>query len=316
VISNYQWLNAQNLKTTLQRSFEEFSVTDQGVQESIYQKYSLELHKNKLISLELVENGNLVASAVTCYQHFYTACGPIKLSFLTQVIVQEEFRGRGYLRKLMELAQDVDERNLSLGSIVIARRRVSNLYSRYGYLGFGVFPQVAIEKFQERVLETPSTLVDWNKISIAYQKTYQNIPGSVYRSKDYWNYIKNEVDKGRYGLGYIQSGNDLGYFIYLKGDCVEIASTSTALFPDLLQISFGHGLQRFKIGSNHPVFPVMVSAGGGYMVRPEREEGHMLKPYLGGEFLCREIDLHMERTLRAKDDGEKYSIDINLLNEW
>jgi GNAT superfamily N-acetyltransferase len=300
----------------LQRSFEEFNVTDLGVQESIYQKYSLELHQNKLMSLELVENGNLVASAVTCYQHFYAACGPIKLSFLTQIIVQEEYRGRGYLRKLIEFAQDVDESNLSLGSIVIARRRVGNLYSKYGYRGFGVFPQVLFENFQERVLETTSTLVDWNKISIAYQKTYQDIPGSIYRSKDYWIYIKNEVNKGRFGLGYIQSVNDLGYFIYSNGDCVEIASTSTSLFPDLLQISLGQGMRRFKIGSNHPVFPVMVSAGGMYIVRPEREEGHMIKSYLGGEFLSREIDRHIERTVRAKDDEEKYSIDINLINEW
>lgn len=316
MIFKSEWLDARNLEIILQRSFDEFNVVDQSSQDSIYQKYSLELDENKLISLELIENGNLVASAVSCYQYFYSGCGPKKLSFLTQVIVQEKYRGRGHLKKLMEFAQDVDERNLSLGSIVIARRKVSNLYSRYGYLGFGVFPQVLIEDNHAKEFYVRNTSVDWKKISVAYQETYQDIPGSVYRKKKYWNYIKNEVDKGRYGLGCIQSGKDLAYIVYLGSECIEIASTNSALFPDLFQISLSHGVRSFKIGSNHPFFTVIVSAGGRYTVRPEPKEGHMLKPYLGGEIFRKEIDFHMGRSLGATHDEEKYSIDINVLNEW
>jgi hypothetical protein len=310
------WLNTRNLKSILHRSFEEFNVTDQAVQKSIYQKYSVDLDKNKLLSLELFERGNLVASALSSYQQFYANCGPLKLSFLTQIIVQREYRGLGYLRKIMEIAQEVDERNQSLASIVIARRRVGNLYSRYGYLGFGVFPQIVFETSRVQELQINSLSVDWGKITNAYEKTYRDIPGSVLRSKAYWRYVRNEVENGIYSLGTFQSGKDFGYVLYSKGICLEIASTNGALFPELLRVSLDHGIVNFKIGSNHPFFGLAISEGGVYTVRPEREEGHMLKPYLGGEFLRKEIDLHMERIFGSKCNAEKYSIDINLLNEW
>jgi len=310
------WVDHGNLEPILQRSFEEFAVTDQGTQQSTYEKYSVGLDKNKLINLELFENENLVASALSSYQEFYAECGPIKLSFLTQVIVQKNYRGHGHLRKLMKFAQEVDERNLSLGSIVIARKKVGNLYSRYGYIGFGAFPQISIKEAHAQMLHSPSNSLSWEKISIAYQNTYQGIPGSIYRSSEYWNHIRNEVNNGRYTLVTFESEGDLGYFIFTEEQCCEIASTSRAIYHDLLQASLGIGLRIFKIGANHPFFPLIISVGGVYTVRPEREEGHMLKPYFGGEFLCKEIEDHMERILCAEHDEEKYSIDINLLNEW
>jgi predicted acetyltransferase len=316
MIFNYAWVDQNSLKSILQRSFDEFNVTDQDSQQSMYEKYSVGLGEKKLINLELVEDGNLVASALSSYQEFYADCGPLKLSFLTQVIVQQKYRGRGHLRKLMEFAQVVDEKNSSLASIVIARKRVGNLYSRFGYFGFGVFPHISIKGALTRELHIPSDAIVWEKVYIAYQSTYKNIPGSIYRSSEHWNHIRNEINRDKYGLVTIESGKELAYLIFFEEQCYEIASTSGALYSDLLQEALRHGIRKFRIGANHPFFPVIFSAGGEYVVRPEREEGHMLKPYFGGEFFGKEIKDHMTRILSAELDEEKFSIDINLLNEW
>lgn len=316
MIYKQEWLESEKLKTFLQRSFIEFNVIQPSVQDSIFRKYSTELGKDKLASLELFENHNLIASAISSYQEFYTHCGPLKLSFLTQVIVQPQFRGQGHLGKLIEFAEEVDEKNSSLGSIVIARKKVGKLYSKYGYIGFGVFPNVVFEKPDGEKFLAPKKSADWEFLFTAYEKTYQNIPGGILRSKEYWNYLKMEVENGSYSLGTIRSRGELGYFLSLNEECFEIASTSPLLYAELIKMSLGQGVRKFKIASNHPSFKALIVEGGVYSVRPEPEEGHMLKPYQGGEFLRDEIQMYMSRTIRTNYDDEKFSIDINLLNEW
>ena len=216
----------------------------------------------------------------------------------------------------MEFAQEVDEKNSSLGSIVIARRKVGSLYTRYGYTGFGVFPQIRIDETYGQMFKLPSHSSDWEKISLAYQNTYRNIPGSIYRSSDYWKHIRNEVSRERFCIKSVESDKNLGYFIFSEEQCSEIAATNPVLFPELLQAAIEYGIKCFKIGANHPIFPLIISLGGKYTIRPEREEGHMLKPYFGGEFLLKEIDEHMTRIQSTEQDEEKYAIDINILNEW
>ena len=316
MIYKQEWLESEKLKSFLQRSFVEFNITQPSIQESIFEKYSTGLSQNKLTSLELFEDDNLVASAISSYQEFYSDCGPLKLSFLSQVIVQPLYRGRGHLGKLIEFTEDVDVENKSLASIVIARKKVGNLYSKYGYIGFGVFPSIVFQKPNREELFSPTISVDWQILSTAYEKTYQNIPGAILRSKEYWDYLKMEVENGRYSLGTIRSRRELGYVLFSKEECFEIASTSQALYAELIKISLSQGIRKFKVGSNHPSFQALIAEGGAYSVRPEREEGHMLKPYKGGEFLQNEVEMHMLRTLRTNKDDEKFSIDINLPNEW
>ncbi len=313
---NNELLDDSRLRSLLERSFREFNVSNRDMRESIYEKYSADLEEKHLIGLELFENGNLVASAISCYRQFYTECGPIKLSFLSQVIVQERYRRRGYLRNLIDFAQEVDQQNLSLGSIVIARRSVGNLYSKFGYLGFGVFPNISFATPDLQVSHAATVSMDWELIAIAYQNIYQGIPGSAYRSQEYWNYLSKEVQRGRYCLGVIKSGKNLGYYFSSKEDCYEIAATTDSIVPDLIQLALSEGVRNFKIGSNHPFFSKITLAGGVYTVRPEPEEGHMLKPYRGGEFLHDVIEDRISKVQSAIHDKERYSIDVNLLNEW
>lgn len=316
MIFRQEWLKAEMLKSFLQKSFIEFNITQLSIQESIFRKYSTDLDKNKLASLEIFENKNLVASAISSYQEFYSDCGPLKLSFLTQVIVQPQYRGHGYLGKLIEFAEEIDEKNNSLASIVIARKKVGKLYSKYGYIGFGVFPNIDFKNPHGETLLTTSTSMEWEIVPVAYEKTYQNILGGIYRSNEYWKYLEMEVENGKYSLGTFRFRGEFGYFLFSKDECFEIAATSDALYSQLAKLSLDQGVRKFKIGSNHPCYEALIAEGGVYSVRPEREEGHMLKPYKGGEFLRDEIERQMSRTLRTNYDEEKFSIDINLPNEW
>ena len=309
-------IDGNNLKNFLDRSFSEFNISERGTQESVFAKYSTELANKSLTGLELFEGKSLVASATTVYHHFYSNCGLLKLSFLTQVVVQEKFRGQGYLGILIDFAKEVDEVNSSLASIVIARRKVGDLYAKFGYTGFGVFPNVNFDRRQVTEPVALDTSQEWELMASAYINSYQNLPGSIYRSVKYWNYLDSEISKGRYDLGVIKVGNELGYFIYLNGECFELAATNLALFPDLVAKSLSRGVHTFKIGSNHPAFESIQSAGGVYSVRPEPREGHMLKPYAGGEFLSDYLEINARKFKSELSIKEMFSIDINLLNQW
>lgn len=315
LVSRTAFLDENNLRKILERSFIEFNVHDSDTQESIYSKYATELGNKGLISLELFEGKNLVASAITTYHLFYSNPLPIKLSFLTQVIVQEKFRGQGYLKKLIYLAKKKDEANSSLASIVIARRKVGNLYSKFGYRGFGVFPKVSFEKIQVSEFTALRQPQEWKLIARAYANSYQNIPGSILRTDKYWRYLSSEINKGKYSLGVIKTGNDLGYFIYSNGECFELASTNLVLFNDLVKNSLGRGIHSFKISSNHPAFQALISSGGVYSIRPEPTEGHMLRLYKNSGFLG---DYLLENPPKILEDrcNKKLLMDINLLNEW
>jgi len=315
IVKKPEWLDDNSLKKMLGRSFREFNVRESDTQDSVYAKYSAELANKTLMGLELFEGKNLIASAISVYHLFYSNCGPLKLSFLTQVIVQEKFRGQGYLGMLIDLAKEVDEANSSLASIVIARRKVGDLYTKFGYTGFGVFPEVSFKKRQITESAAPSTSQEWELIASAYINSYQNLPGSIYRSVKYWNYLESEITKGRYDLGVIKIGNELGYCIYKNGECFEVAATNLALFPDLVAKSLSR-VHTFKIGSNHPAFESILSAGGLYSVRPELREGHMLRPYDGGQFLSDYLEINTRKFRRELSIKERFSIDINLLNQW
>jgi len=315
LLKKNRWLDHHGLQRMLHRSFLEFNVSDSRIQQSILAKYTTELKEKNLLSLELFQGDNLVASAISVYKKFYSNCGPLNLSFLTQVIVQEQYRNQGYLKILMEEAKDADMNNSSLGSIVIARRKVGNLYSKFGYIGFGIFPKVVVDNIHASQSLTMSIPIDLEMIAKAYEYTHQGLPGSIYRTKEYWKYLEYEILKSRYSFDSIRAGNEYGYIIYSKGECFEIASSKPALYPSLIEKSLSLGVNTFKIGSNHPAFRTLITSGGEYSIRPEATEGHLLRPYKEGGFLG---DYLAEISTKLVEDSasEKFLIDINLLNEW
>lgn len=316
IVARYEWLDNVKLKELLTRSFNEFNVKDPEIQRSILQKYSTAVSQNQAASLEIFKGKKLVASAMTVHRYFYSNCGPLKLSFLTQVIVQEEFRGQGHLEKLVILARDADEKNGSLGSIVIARRKVGNLYEKYGYRGFGVFPTVVVATKQPNEIYMPSTFHDWDLIATAYESCYKLLPGSLLRSRKYWQFLKSEIEKGSYLLGTIKSGKEFGYFISKEEKCLELAATNSEIFRNLISMCLVQGIEIFKIGSNHPAFDSLISAGGKYSTRPEFHEGHMVKLYRDGQFIGDYLEGVRDKFRGEMNPKERFSIDINLLNEW
>ncbi len=92
--------------------------------------------------------------------------------------------------------------------------------------------------------------------------------------------------------------------------------TTGAIVRKLIESALSQGVRNFKVASNHPHFLKIILAGEEYTLRPERDEGHVLKLYTWGESLRDAIEDRMSKPLTAIHDEDKYSIDINLLNEW
>jgi hypothetical protein len=123
------------------------------------------------------------------------------------------------------------------------------------------------------------------------------------------------MSKGRYSLGVIKAGNDLGYFIYSNGECFEMASTNLMLYKDLVSNSLRRGIDSFRISFHHPAFEALISSGGVYSIRPEPNEGHMLRLYKGSGFLGDYLLDNPPKISEERSSG-KFLMDINLLNEW
>lgn len=315
VLIKKNWLDYSALQKLLQKSFQEFDVTDLKIQQSILAKYATELDEKNLLAIELYEKDNLVASAISVYKRFYSNCGPLRLSFLTQVIVQEQFRGKGYLKLLMESVKESDIENSSLGSVVIARRKIGDMYYKFGYKGFGIFPKVIFETIQESKKSSRKKAIDLELTAKTYEITYGNIAGSIYRADTFWKYIRDELLNSRYFYDSVKIGSNFGYFIYYKNECIEIAGSTESVYSELIEKSLNLGVDTYKIGSNHPAFQSLIDIGGAYSIRPEPTEGHLLKPYQKGNFLFDYLS-KISKNLADENKKYKYSIDINLLNEW
>jgi hypothetical protein len=109
-------------------------------------------------------------------------------------------------------------------------------------------------------------------------------------------------------MGTIQYGKDIGYYISQEEKCLELAATNTKILNEIISMCLIRGIQIFKIGSNHPAFNYLISAGGIYSTRPEFPRGHMMKSYRNGECLS-EYLAEVKSKFREKiNSEEKYSM--------
>jgi hypothetical protein len=102
----------------------------------------------------------------------------------------------------------------------------------------------------------------------------------------------------------------------LKQSCYEISATTGAIVRKLIEFALSQEVRSFKVATNRPYFPKLILSGEVYTLQPERDEGHALKLYTVGETLRDAIEDRMSKLLTAIHDEDKYSIDINFLNEW
>jgi len=315
-------LKVGELEEVLTKSFTEFKITERADQLSMLSKYATAASKSSLWKVELRQKNTLVASAITCSQVFPIERNEVQLSFLTQVIVQPLFRGQGHLKQLIECVGEVDRRIGSSGSIVIARRGVSNLYSKYSYEGFGIFPSVDLQSLsissinEDMSLQLDVNVEMTNLFATAYESTYWKIPGTTMRNKTDWNHIFRENKSGRLKINFVKNGATFVYSISKENVVIELAATDHESLNASLSDVIDNGVTKIRIGANHPAFSVAMSKGGIYSVRPEPFEGHMIRRWKTLDTLDRLLRFNTAGNINTNARNNSFSIEISELNQW
>ena len=312
-------LKAEKLPEVLERSFKEFNIESKIQQNLMKNRYEQAIKESKIWTTEIYDSTNLIGSAVICIENFPFENKILKMSFLSQVIVQKEFRGLGYLKSIINAAAEIDHDLNCQASIVIARRAVGGMYNKYGYLGFGIFPEIKISK--RTSMETNFTVTNnfIQKIDLlddAYKSTYWQIPGSTVRSSARWTTIVNEIEQGLYDVIYEQSGADLSYAIIKKDTIIELSFTSEKILKKLISRQEIKTIKSFKIGANHPGFQYILELGGTYCIRPEPLEGHMIRPYNKHEQLRNFLKINSASSINKNKKNPSFSIEIPELCQW
>jgi hypothetical protein len=312
-------LTIENLSELLDRSFSEFSISSQIDRNMMRSRYEVAIQESKIWTVEIYNTTDLIASAIVCLEDFPFEGDLLKISFLSQVIVQKEYRGLGFLNLIISSISEVDCLLECQASIVIARKAVGNMYYKYGYKGFGIFPELKIEKNNRSSISYNKNLIDKSllqPISNAYKSTYWNLPGSTLRSEAKWLSIINEVQNGMLEIICEQLGDDICYAIIKNGKVIELAFTSEFLLEKILTNQQLLAVKIFKLASNHPAFKTLVKSGGLYTVRPEPFEGHMIRSYRESEIMRKFLKQNVAQLLTTKDIQNPFSIEIPELSQW
>ena len=282
-------------------------------------RYKVAIQESRIWSVEIFISKNLVASAIICVEDFPYGDELLKISFLSQVIVTEKFRGLGFLKLVMSSVREMDSSLNCQASIVIARRAVGDLYSKYGYKGFGIFPELKIQGSVPSLINGNDKLINESllrSLSNAYRYTYWQLPGSTVRSDAKWLLIISEAQYGIYKLKYEQSGGDICYAIIRDELVIEFAFTSEDILEKFLVNQYIQPGTIFKIGSNHPAFKSLLKLGGLYSIRPEPLEGHMIRSYEDSKIMSKFLEHNTANSITTNNVQKKYSIEIPELSQW
>ncbi len=215
----------------------------------------------------------------------------LKVGGIASVTLRPDFRGHDYGRAIVEAALDRLYEKKDVLSVVFARRAVDGFYSRFGFVGVGIHPEMVVtitmdgdtpredlkvtRGFDERMLK-------W--YSLAYDESYQGLVLSFRRSRSWWEKASLLV-ASRTGVEQFVTVMDrdqpVGYFVVYQGKIIEVASRADARRHMILALRalatekgnelhvalpLGHwALQVFR-GMNHTL-KVRMSWDGGHMLR-------------------------------------------------
>jgi len=306
--------STEELNIWLETNFFLFGLSDQAKQEAVKIKYRSE--SNNIWIIELHDDLHKIGHASIIKQKMYVNKAPVLIGFMTNVFVYPEYRGQKMLIHLISAAEKTSQ-NLKLAAIiVIARRQVKDMYHKFGYKGFSIFPEVLLQDSHNQDIQLKHQFFesDLKDTSEAYLATYSGLDGTLVRNDKYWNGIKKAIELGIYNFLKIKDNNGYIYRISKGGVVLETAG-DIELLPKLLEKT---NERTFKITHNHPFFRFLSKIGGIYSFRPEQKEGHLIKicsnesalsEYLNGLVLTDQFNL-------TNDMIKMNTLNIIELNEW
>jgi predicted acetyltransferase len=263
--------NNSNIDEWLNLNFRLFDLAEARSQNMVRMKYYSALNAIKFV--ELYTSGEKIGHVSCIRQRMYIGSVVSDVAFLTSVYIFPRFRDNGYLLPLLTAAEEIATTENCIASIVVARRAVKDMYSKYGYFGFSIFPSVSMNQniLESRKTPTPFLNLESRGFNERYLETYLNINGTLVRNSMYWDSIKYAIKHGLFGL--LEDGSTKSYIVTKKSTAIEVAGSTEGL----LNLVRTFCIKKLLISKDHPLFNPLMLLGGEYRYRPETTGGHLIK---------------------------------------
>jgi len=301
-----------DLELILKSYFTNFGINEKSAQTFIKLRYEVLVNEKSLWSVELRDYEKPVGSAVLCKRTLICLSTPLTTSFYSQIWIEPEYRGRGYLSLLMKELQSIENQIDSDAAIVIARKAVGSLYTNYGFYGFSKFPIVVIARNKLVSVNQENDTTDLYSIQNAFASTYGSQETHFLRSREFWVAILENTQSQVMQLKSSKISEVFFYYIVYLGEVVEIASQNDSIWLEIIDFLIISGMHTFRINEKHPAFKALLTRNATYTVRPEPREGHMIR--------INTKDVTSKQTRYQMTQLQKIisemQLDILLLDQW
>lgn len=239
-------------------------------------------HKNKIVGMLLIVR-----------RQNYLLGSLVKNAGITNVCVSPDHQGRGIGRGLVEAALERIYQEKYDISTVIARRAVDSFYSRFGYVGTGLFIELMINQNIRKELTNKCRVGFRNgfksryleKYAKIYTKNYSSLPAAFYRPKKWWyNFeqkMKYKINKENF-VNVVDKDNLIGYFIYRDNKIIEAACYHKE------NIKFCNNILQYMLKKNpdeilitfpmeHQIFRYYTRLNNTVKIRRVWDGGHMMR---------------------------------------
>ena len=277
--------NNNTLEFFIETSINEFYRNDLSKSKKFEKICRFFYNSESLLIAHRHDNNQLVASCFVFLRWIILDGVKVKCAFLSQVIVQESYRGT---KVLYGFFHDV-ENSLQKFSIpvylIVARKRVDYMYNKFGFIGFSNFTNLIFEgdftNFPDKISE--SNFINLDNLSILeLQESYNALisyePFSIVRDSDYWELILTDLDlQNMFTKIFCDSNNNRIYLFYTGNKLIEFYPTFNVDSSILHRICAQLNLKEITISQNNPYFDKLKKVGWRSTRRPTRFGGHLLK---------------------------------------
>lgn len=280
LIFNSEELNRFNCRKILGPSLEIFYSGKNIEAEMFLNRFENAASTRRIFHCTLSNTTEQVSSCILVEGELYFGTRKVPFFYLTQVITAEKFRGNGYFR---ELLGHVEEFVGSIGTsilIVIARRSVTDLYSKLDFKGFSHFPEFTrislkkIPKFENYRLAGEE---DMELLSNIYSKAAENIYGRVGRNLEDWKQIIEFQSKNIFEVFLPLDANLKCYAITRKGVVLEMAFSEMSKESEEFLERIVNNFDKVRIDKSDPAISHLSVEEWKYQERFESKEGHLIK---------------------------------------
>ncbi|MDC1402470.1 GNAT family N-acetyltransferase [Flavobacteriaceae bacterium] len=228
------------------------------IQKFIFPSESLQCQNVVVIKL----NERVVAACLIHDRTLYFKGIKISSSFLCNICVDDDFRGQGISKILMDCAIELCKEAGKKVCFVIARKLVDYYYTKFSFFGFSHYPKIVVKNDKIQV-NNNSVFLKLNvnsidEIKLIYDNVYIGLSGSFFRDDKNWEFIIKKAKNTGINLSIIKDSNGLtiGYVCYKDNDIFEIALIDNKQYYVVIKNFMTENelsYVNFHLGINHPI---------------------------------------------------------------